>query len=497
MKFRSHLAIFNLLAILVTVVESVSVEIHGENVYSIEYQALQYFLFIEDKEATISCTVQGTDIAPDITFKKEGQPLNTVLPESLYKIERISEGQTHTLYLRIDAMYTGGYTNIVGNWTCEPGQNIPPAHFKTLCTSKPDITFTPELVQGVARMGTTITLSCNCDSLDALSTGREWNWFIDNATPAGSKIHYTGEGSETGYPTNQLVIADLDDLDSAEYRCGCIVGPNIQFTSNEVQMSVMRPPGVPQDIIQEGATMDSLSISWSNSDNMGVVLGYQISYKEAAGSAYREVKTGSEQQYTLEDLDALTDYNIKIAASNNAGSGSYSEIATLTTSQPRESKPFIIKPRRLVYDQDENLYLIDAGVGVDISLICQVNSYPASIVQWGLDGAELATEISNDLPQNYGRSVQTISKFETEYVLIVRASRKENSGLYTCTASNTKGQETLTFKLRVKDEEVIDDGDSQENKDPDAGSASHSSHSYLLYLLSLTITLVPYLRHML
>ena len=31
---------------------------------------MQYFLFIEDKEATISCTVQGTDIAPDITFKK-------------------------------------------------------------------------------------------------------------------------------------------------------------------------------------------------------------------------------------------------------------------------------------------------------------------------------------------------------------------------------------------------------------------------------------------
>ena len=53
-----------------TVVDSVSVEIRGENVYSIEYQAMQYFLFIEDKEATISCTVQGTDIAPDITFKK-------------------------------------------------------------------------------------------------------------------------------------------------------------------------------------------------------------------------------------------------------------------------------------------------------------------------------------------------------------------------------------------------------------------------------------------
>ena len=36
------------------------------------------------------------------------------------------------------------------------------------------------------------------------------------------------------------------------------------------------PPGKPKDITEEEATMDSLSISWSNSDNMGVVLGYQV-----------------------------------------------------------------------------------------------------------------------------------------------------------------------------------------------------------------------------
>lgn len=487
MKMQSALVILNLLVVLLSVVETVSVQIRGENVYTIEYQEIQYFMFIEDKEATISCTVKGTTVTPNTSFKKEGKSLHEVLPETLYKIERFSEGQTHILKLKIDA---SGYTDIVGNWTCEPGANIaPPAPFKTLLTSKPDISFSPPLMQGVARMGTTITLRCNCDTLDEFADGREWNWFIDNATPAGAKISYTGPGSETGYPTDQLVISDLDELDTAGYRCVCIVGANIQFTSNEVQMSVMRPPGKPKDIVEEGSTMNSLSITWSNSEDMGVVLGYQISYKEADDSSYRQVEAGSEQQYTLQRLSPLTSYNIKIAASNNAGSGSYSDIVTFTTAQPRESKPVISKPKIFTYDSKTNVYLKDVGVGVDISLTCQVNSYPASMVHWTLDGSVLATEPSNDLPQNYDRSVHTLSQFITDHVLIVRAARTENSGLYSCTASNTKGKEVLTFQLRVEDETDPNgetDGDAEKTS---VGSAKTSSYSLQLYLLSIILLL--------
>ncbi|KAL5250890.1 hypothetical protein ACHWQZ_G016583 [Mnemiopsis leidyi] len=499
MRTETILAVLSLLSSLVHVAEAVSVKISGENVYSILYGDMQYFMFIEDKEATISCTVTGTNTAPNTAFLKEGVPLDRVLPESLYRIERVSNGDSHTLKLKIDS---SGYTNIVGNWTCEPGRNVAaPHHFKTLLTGKPEITFSPPLVQGVARMDTTITLRCHCNSLDELSEGRKWNWFIDNATPAGSKIHYEGAGSETGYPTDQLVIRDLDDLDSARYRCVCIVGHNIQFTSTEVQMSVMSPPGTPTDIRMEDSTMDTLTISWSNSQNMGVVLGYQISYKDAADRAYREVKTGGEQRYTLEGLAPLTQYNVKIAASNNAGSGDYSDIATFTTAQPRESKPVITKPRQLVYDEDDNVYLIDAGVGVDISLTCRVNSYPAAMVEWHLDGAVLAAQPSSDLPQNYDRSQQTISQFEEEYVLIVRTTRTENSGRYTCTAKNTKGKEILAFLLRVKDDKVPDEGEAEENKDPGPGgsatSLSLSSLIFLISLLHLTVLLVSPQRDLL
>ena len=38
--------------------------------YSISYEDMQYFMFIEDKEATISCTVKGTDTAPNTAFLK-------------------------------------------------------------------------------------------------------------------------------------------------------------------------------------------------------------------------------------------------------------------------------------------------------------------------------------------------------------------------------------------------------------------------------------------
>ena len=126
-----------------------------------------------------------------------------------------------------------------------------------------------------------------------------------------------------------------------------------------------------------------------------------------------------------------------------------------------------------MYDEDDNVYLIDAGVGVDISLTCrvclfcilthtdkltcrqtdilnhlhnakqskvlsenkkkvivivpslnetsklQVNSYPAAMVEWHLDGAVLAAQPSSDLPQNYDRSQQTISQFEEVCVLYI------------------------------------------------------------------------------
>ena len=62
---KSHFPLFS-----VYVVEAVSVEISGENVYSISYEDMQYFMFIEDKEATISCTVKGTDTAPNTAFLK-------------------------------------------------------------------------------------------------------------------------------------------------------------------------------------------------------------------------------------------------------------------------------------------------------------------------------------------------------------------------------------------------------------------------------------------
>ena len=60
----------NILSVSVSVVETVSVQIRGENVYTIEYQEIQYFMFIEDKEATISCTVKGTTVTPNTSFKK-------------------------------------------------------------------------------------------------------------------------------------------------------------------------------------------------------------------------------------------------------------------------------------------------------------------------------------------------------------------------------------------------------------------------------------------
>eukprot|EP00116_Pleurobrachia_bachei_P002817 sb/3463079/ len=280
---------------------------------------------------------------------------------------------SETQRMTVMACALGGYQNIVGNWSClsSPKFSDQPAvsiDFVTLCTSRPEVSFDPPLRKGVARQGTTITLHCECNQLDVFRGDMQWAWFVDGASPAGNKFQYVN--SPYGYPTDTMKIYDLEDIDTAKYGCNCIIGQQktIQFTSETQRMTVMEPPGKPKDITLLDKTGNSLEISWQNSENMGVVINYEISYKGESESYYRQIRSVEEQRYTLTGLNALTQYSIKIVASNYAGEGDYSDVTVFNTSQPSESKPVIHPPKDIVYNQDTQTYLKDVGPGVDISL---------------------------------------------------------------------------------------------------------------------------------
>jgi len=467
----------------ISTVSSQTIEMMGTNVYSYQHEGIQYFIYNNEMDATITCKVSGTTSEPNIAFLKDGSPVSDVLPASLFNLE-FSQDDTgaYVLKLKINA---SGYQNIVGNWSCvakSSDQQPVSIDFVTLCTSRPEVSFDPPLRKGVARQGTTITLHCECNQLDVFRGDMQWAWFVDGASPAGNKFQYVN--SPYGYPTDTMKIYDLEDIDTAKYGCNCIIGQQktIQFTSETQRMTVMEPPGKPKDITLLDKTGNSLEISWLNSENMGVVINYEISYKGESESYYRQIRSVEERRYTLTGLNALTQYSIKIVASNYAGEGDYSDVAVFNTSQPSESKPVIHPPKDIVYNQETQTYLKDVGPGVDISLSCEVRSYPPPVIEWWLNNQRITTtdtQTNQNLPVNFEKSLHKKNEFLVESVLVIRKTRDINTGDYQCIASNTKGRDVLNYELRVTPTDT---------KEQTATDSSPSTSLHLL--LSLLVTLL-------
>ena len=87
------------------------------------------------------------------------------------------------------------------------------------------------------------------------------------------------------------------------------------------------PPGVPDAPTFSGETADSLRVSWREPDNSGPpITDYDVQYREGGSGGFTDAQhEGPGLALTLSDLKAGTVYQVQVRATNEEGTGDWSE----------------------------------------------------------------------------------------------------------------------------------------------------------------------------
>ena len=87
------------------------------------------------------------------------------------------------------------------------------------------------------------------------------------------------------------------------------------------------PPGVPEAPIFSGETADSLRVSWSEPDNTGPdITDYDVQYREEGRGGFTDGNhQGPGLTLTLTDLNPGTVYEVQVRATNDEGTGGWSD----------------------------------------------------------------------------------------------------------------------------------------------------------------------------
>ena len=87
------------------------------------------------------------------------------------------------------------------------------------------------------------------------------------------------------------------------------------------------PPGIPEAPTFSGETAESLQVSWSEPDNTGPAISdYDVQYREKGTGRFSDGQhEGPGLSLTLDDLEPGTVYEVQVRASNEEGTGDWSE----------------------------------------------------------------------------------------------------------------------------------------------------------------------------
>ncbi len=116
------------------------------------------------------------------------------------------------------------------------------------------------------------------------------------------------------------------------------------------------PPGVPEAPTFSGETADSLTVSWSEPDNTGpAITDYDAQYREKGRGRFTgALHDGPGRTVTLSDLNAGTVYEVQVRATNDEGTGGWSDpgegmtvaplrLEMMTMEEPPVSGPFRVR----------------------------------------------------------------------------------------------------------------------------------------------------------
>ena len=129
------------------------------------------------------------------------------------------------------------------------------------------------------------------------------------------------------------------------------------------------PPGVPDTPTFSGETADSLRVSWREPDNTGPpITDYDVQYREGGSGGFTDAQhEGPGLALTLSDLKAGTVYQVQVQATNEEGTGDWSEpgegrtIAPLTVQMTPSPPPPVEAPFTMRFSFSEEVRGFTSG----------------------------------------------------------------------------------------------------------------------------------------
>lgn len=89
--------------------------------------------------------------------------------------------------------------------------------------------------------------------------------------------------------------------------------------------------------------------------------------------------------------------------------------------------------------------LVGAPVGTDVSLICNLESFPHSVTYWNREGGTIV--LTNE---KYNTAIHNKGLYKVAMHLTIKNLKPEDFGPYTCVAKNSLGETEGTIRLYGK-----------------------------------------------
>ncbi|KAL0267677.1 UNVERIFIED_CONTAM: hypothetical protein PYX00_009872 [Menopon gallinae] len=196
--------------------------------------------------------------------------------------------------------------------------------------------------------------------------------------------------------------------------------------------TVPSQPGAPEPVDWNANQVDLI---WKEpiSDGGSPITGYLIEKKDKYSTMWEKaLETNNDTpQAVIHGLIEGNEYQFRVTALNKAGQSEPSDA----------SKTFTAKPRFLAPKIDRrNLRDMTLSSGSTLKLDVNVIGEPPPTIEWRCGSATLKNS-----------KTVTIDNVDYNTKLVIRPVKREDSGDYTITATNSSGRDSVTFNLTVTD----------------------------------------------
>ncbi|XP_066569261.1 hemicentin-1 isoform X1 [Amia ocellicauda] len=358
-------------------------------------------------EVTLPCEVQGSP-TPLVSWRRDAYPIPpitarfTVLPSGSLKISdaRLTDSK----------LYTCSAINPAGNVNLNYNLHV---------QAPPKIQSTPRLLKTM--IGQSVTLPCVAHGEPTPVI----NWF-QNGVPLGDKGIL--EGSE-----GSLTVKGVNSSDGGLYRC--VASNQAGQDTVEITLEVLEAPFFAEagNALIEEVAQKSVVIPCPAQGSPTPTVRW---FKNGL-----ELHTGqSGQVYVSEDSSLV------IASATASHSGDYQCVATNEAGSAERKSQLKVKVPPEIQDDGQPLNRT-VSLQQPLSVDCDAFGIPPPSLTWTKDGHPVVGTPGLWL-QNGGRTLR-----------IFRAQR-EHSGLFSCTARNSAGEDTRDFHITVQAPPVISGSDS-------------------------------------